>query len=176
LAATGDELRTLDGTTFLLVQSTQDSAGQRVEFEITLPPGAPSPPLHFHPRQTEEWHVVEGTLSACIDGSWRDLRAGESVSMPPEQVHTLRNKSDGTVRVRDVHSPAGDFQEYIEALHRLSETGKVKSLKDPRSLIHLSMLLYEHRRSGGQVTASAVQRLGETVLARIGKLLRYKLG
>jgi quercetin dioxygenase-like cupin family protein len=176
LAQTGDQLATLDGTTFLLVQSSQDAAGERVEFEITLPPGAPSPPPHFHPRQTEEWHVVEGTLSAYIDGSWRELRAGESVSMPPGQIHTLRNKSAGTVRVRDVHIPAGDFQEYIEALHRLSETGKVKSLKDPRSLIHLSMLLREHRDSGGQVTASAAQRLGETLLSSVGRLLRYKTG
>jgi quercetin dioxygenase-like cupin family protein len=176
LAATGDELRTLDGTTFLLVESAQDSAGQRVEFEIILSRGAPSPPPHFHPKQTEEWHVVDGVLSAYIDGSWRDLRAGESVSMRPGQVHTLRNKSAGTVRVRDVHIPAGDFQEYIEALQRLSETGKVKSLKDPRSLIHLSMLLYEHRRSGGQVTASAVQRLGETILSAVGRLLRYDVG
>jgi quercetin dioxygenase-like cupin family protein len=176
LAVTGDELGTLEGTTFLLVESAQDSAGQRVEFEITLPRGAPSPPPHFHPRQTEEWHVVDGTLSAYIDGSWRELRAGESVSMPPGQVHTLRNKSAGTVRVRDVHIPAGDFQQYIEALHRLSETGKVKSLKDPRSLIHLSMLLNEHRRSGGQVTASAMQRLGETVLSAVGRLLRYDVG
>jgi quercetin dioxygenase-like cupin family protein len=165
----------MEGTTFLLARSTQDTGGERVEFEISLQPGAPSPPPHFHPRQTEEWHVLYGTLSIQIDGDWRELREGESATMPPGQVHTLRNRSNGVVRVRDVHIPAGDFQGYIETLHRLSETGKVKSLKDPRSLIHLSMLLREHRRSGGQVTASAAQRVGETVLAAVGRLLRYRI-
>src|SRR5687768_18341155 len=97
------------GTGFLLTRSAQDTGGERVEFEITLQPGAPSPPPHFHPRQTEKWHMMEGTLSVQIDGDWRELAAGESVTMPPGQVHTLRNRSDGIVRVRDAHVPAGDF-------------------------------------------------------------------
>jgi mannose-6-phosphate isomerase-like protein (cupin superfamily) len=165
----------LEGTAFKLVQSARDSKGERVEFEITLPPGAPSPPPHFHPRQTEKWHVIEGTLSVLVDEDWRELRAGESVTIPPGHVHTLRNRSSGAVRVRDVHVPAGDFQEYIETLHRLFETGKVKSTRNLGSLVYLSMLLHEHRRSGGQVTAGRPQRAGETVLAAIGKLLNFKL-
>jgi quercetin dioxygenase-like cupin family protein len=175
VAKTGDELRMAEGTTFLLVQSAEDSNGERVEFEISLLPGAPSPPPHFHPSQTEEWHVLSGTLSVQVDGEWRELRAGESLTMPPGQVHTLKNRSSDVVRVRDVHIPAGGFQEYIETLHRLSRTGKVKSLKHPGSLVYLSLLLHEHRRSGGQVTASAPQRTAETVLSSIGRLLGYKL-
>jgi quercetin dioxygenase-like cupin family protein len=175
VAQTGDQLQMLDGTTFKLVQSARDMKGERVEFEITLAPGAPSPPPHIHPRQTEKWHVIEGTLCVLVGADWRELRAGESVTIPPGQVHTLRNKSSGAVRVRDVHVPAGDFQEYIETLHHLSETGKVKGLKDVGSLVYLSMLLREHRRTGGQVTASRVQRAGETVLASIGKLANFKL-
>jgi quercetin dioxygenase-like cupin family protein len=175
VAQTGDQLQMLDGTTFKLVQSARDTKGERVEFEITLAPGAPSPPAHFHPRQTEKWHVIEGTLSVLVGADWRELRAGESVTIPPDQVHTLRNQSTSAVRVRDVHVPAGDFQEYIETLHRLSETGKVKGLKDVGSLVYLSMLLREHRRTGGQVTAGRAQRAGETVLASIGTLLNFKL-
>jgi quercetin dioxygenase-like cupin family protein len=175
VANTGDELKMLDGTTFRLVQSAQETRGERVEFEISLQPGAPSPPLHFHPRQTEEWHVIAGTLSIQIDGAWRDLREGESVTIPPGTEHTLRNRSSAVVRVRDVHVPAGDFQQYIESLHALSETGRVKSLKDPRSLVHLAMLLQEHRRSGGQVTASPAQRAAETALASIGRALRFRV-
>ena len=174
MAATGDELKFLDGTTFQLVRSTQDTGGERVEFEIGLQPGAPSPPPHFHPSQTEEWHVLAGTLSAEIDGSSRELSEGESVTMPPGTVHTLRNRSKGVVRVRDVHIPAGDFQEYVETLHRLSQAGKVRSLRHIPSLIYLSMVVFEHRRRQGQVTANRIQRVGESLLAQVGRLLGYK--
>jgi quercetin dioxygenase-like cupin family protein len=174
LAETGDELRMTDGTTFLLVQSARDSGGERVEFEITLPPGALSPPPHFHPAQTEEWHVVAGTLSIQLDGRWRELREGDSITMPPGQVHTLRNRSQETVRVRDVHVPAGDFQQYMETLHRLSEAGKIKSLRHPSTLLYLAMVVREQRGRGGQVTASRVQRAAESLLAGIGRLLRYR--
>ena len=175
MAETGDELVVMGGTRFLLTQSTRDSSGERVEFEITLQPGAPSPPIHFHPRQTEEWHVLSGTLSANIDGSWRELREGESLTMPPGQVHTLRNRTNDVVRVRDLHVPAGDFQEYIETLHHLSEAGKLKSLRHIPTLIHVSMLVTEHRRRQGQVTASRAQRIGESLLASVGTLLGYRI-
>jgi quercetin dioxygenase-like cupin family protein len=165
----------LDSTTFLLVRSARDTGGERVEFEISLQPGAPSPPPHFHPRQTEEWHVLGGTLSVHLDGNWRDLREGESVTMPPGQVHTLSNRSNEVVRVRDVHVPAGDFQEYVETLHRLSQAGKLKSLRHVPTLIYLSMVVSEHRRREGQVSANRAQRVAESLLASIGRLLRYEI-
>ena len=174
MAETGDELVMAEGTRFLLHRSAQDTRGERVEWDITLQPGAPSPPLHYHPSQAEEWHVLEGTLSINVDGDWRELREGESATIPAGKVHTLKNRSDGVVRVRDVHIPAGEFQDYIESLHRLSSSGKASNLRSPRALIHLAMLLREHRRRGGQVTASAVQRGAETVLSGLGRLLRYE--
>jgi quercetin dioxygenase-like cupin family protein len=175
VAETGDQLGMADGTTFLLARSAADTGGERVEFEITLQPGALSPPPHFHPDQTEQWHVLAGTLSIYLDGNWRELREGESVTMPPGQVHTLRNRSDGVVRVRDVHLPAGGFQEYIETLYRLGRSGKIKSPRHPSALIYLTMVLREERRRRGQVTASPVLRAAESMLAAIGRLLRFRI-
>jgi quercetin dioxygenase-like cupin family protein len=171
MARTGDKLTMPDGTAFLITKSAADTGGERVEIEITLPPGAPSPPRHFHPRQEEEWEVLAGTLSVYVEGRWRLLGTGDSVSIPSGQVHTLRNRSGDVARVRDVHVPALDFQDYIEKLHRLAQNGKITSLRSPSTLIHLSMLLREHR--GTQVTASPVQRAAESLLALVGRLLRY---
>jgi quercetin dioxygenase-like cupin family protein len=173
MASTGDKLMMPDGTAFLITESAADTSGERVEIEITLPPGAPAPPRHFHPRQEEEWHVLAGTLSVYTEGRWRSLGEGDSASIPRGGVHTLRNRSSEVVRVRDVHVPALDFQGYIEKLHRLAQDGKFTSLRSPSTLIHLSMLLREHR--GTQVTASRVQRAAESLLAMIGRLLRYRV-
>jgi mannose-6-phosphate isomerase-like protein (cupin superfamily) len=162
-----------DGTAFRVVASTAETGGERVEIEVTLPPGAPSPPPHLHPHQDEEWRVLEGTLSVLLDDEWRTLRAGESLEVPRGHVHALRNRSDGVVRVLDIHVPAMEFEDYIRSLHRLAASGKVTGMRSPRSLVHLAMLLREHREN--QVTANPLQRRAESALAAVGRRLGYSV-
>src|SRR5437773_800961 len=114
-ARSGEVLRMPDGTSFLIVESAADSDGSRIEFEITMKPGAMGPPKHFHPRQQESWKVLEGELSVLVEDDWRALGQGEALSIPPNAVHTLRNRSETVVRFRDVHEPALDFHDYIQA-------------------------------------------------------------
>jgi mannose-6-phosphate isomerase-like protein (cupin superfamily) len=163
-----------DGTSFLLVESAADSGGKRIEFEITMPPDALGPPKHLHPRQDERWTVLEGELSVFVDGDWRTLGEGESLSVPPNVVHTLRNRSRGVVRFRDVHEPALDFQDYIESLHRQAAAGKITSRMTPSTLIHGALVLRQHRTT--QVSASPAQRAAETVLSVIGRALGRRAG
>jgi quercetin dioxygenase-like cupin family protein len=173
MAKTGDFLTMPGGARVVITRSTADTAGERVEMEFSLPPGASGPPLHFHPAQEEEWHVLSGTLEAHLDGDWRSLEEGESVTISPGRPHTFRNRSGQAVRVRDVHVPALDFQGYMEQLSSLVETGKVTSLRSPASLIHLAMVVRAHRPM--QLTASRLQRVGESILASLGGLLGYRL-
>jgi quercetin dioxygenase-like cupin family protein len=173
MAKTGDFLTMPGGARVVITRSTADTGGERVEMEFSLPPGASGPPLHFHPAQEEEWHVLSGTLTAHLDGDWRPLEEGESVTIPAGRPHTFRNRSEQVVRVRDVHVPALDFQGYMEQLSALTESGKVTSLKRPSSLIHLAMVVRGHRPM--QMTASRLQRVGESAMARLGRLLGYRL-
>ena len=170
MADTGDTLKLPGGTTFEVVVSTVDSDGERIEFEITMPPGAMGPPRHYHPAQQESWQVLEGELSVEVDGEWRPLGAGESLSVAPDTVHTLRNRSAGAVRFRDVHEPALDFQDYIESLARLTAAGHLSDRMTPAGLLYGSMVLRGHRTT--QLSAGAVQRAGESALAAIGRALR----
>jgi mannose-6-phosphate isomerase-like protein (cupin superfamily) len=174
LAATGDMLTMPDGTSFSIIQSAADSGGKRIEFEITMAPGALGPPKHFHPRQDESWNVLEGELSVFVDDGWRTLGEGQSLSIPPDTVHTLRNRSGGLVRFRDVHEPALDFQDYIEALHRQAAAGKITGRMTPSTLINGAMVLRQHRTT--QLSASRAQRAAETVLSVIGRALGYQTG
>jgi hypothetical protein len=88
-------------------------------------------------------------------------------------VHTLRNRTNEEVRVLDVHIPALDFQDYMEDLHRLTEAGKITSLRSPRSLIYLATVLRDHRTT--QLTASRLQRIAESALAGLGGLLGMQM-
>jgi mannose-6-phosphate isomerase-like protein (cupin superfamily) len=163
-----------DGTSFLLIESAADSGGKRIEFEITMAPGAQGPPKHFHPRQDESWKVIEGELALFVDDGWRTLSGGESLSIPPSTTHTFRNRSSGDVRFRDIHEPALDFQEYIEELHRQAAAGRMTSRMTPSTLIHGAMVLHRHRTT--QLSASPAQRIAETVLAGVGRALGYRVG
>jgi quercetin dioxygenase-like cupin family protein len=168
MAATGDTLTMPDGTSFLIVESAADSGGQRIEFEITMAPGAQGPPKHFHPRQHESWTVLEGELCVFVDDEWRTLAEGKTSSIPPATVHTLRNRSGGVVRFRDVHEPALDFQDYIEALSREASAGTMTDRMTPSTLIHGAMVLRQHRTT--QLSASSAQRAAETALSLVGWL------
>ncbi len=88
MAATGETLRTPGGTSFSIVESAADSGGKRIEFQVTMPPGAPAPPKHFHPRQEESWRVLDGELSILVEKEWRTLGAGDSLSLPANTVPT----------------------------------------------------------------------------------------
>ena len=174
MAVTGDTLTMPDGTSFTLIESAADSGGKRIEFEVTMASGAQGPPKHFHPRQDESWKVIEGELALFVEDGWRTVGAGESLSIPPNTIHTFRNRSSGDVRFRDIHEPALDFQEYIEALHRQAVAGKMTSRMTPSTLIHGAMVLRRHRTT--QLSASPGQRMAETVLAGVGRALGYRAG
>ena len=168
-----DMLTLPGGSSFVIRTSAADTNGERVELEITIPPASAGPPPHFHPRQEEQWQVLAGTLEVQVDGEWRTLREGESATIPAGHVHTLRNRTNETVRVLDVHVPALDFQDYMLDLHRLEQEGKITSLRSPRSLIYLATVLRAHRTT--QLTASSVQRAAESALAGLGRLFGMRV-
>ena len=172
MAASGDTLTLPGGTSFAIVESAAESGGQRIEFEIAMPPGAPGPPKHFHPGQAESCRVLEGDLSVFVNRGWRTLGEGESLSIPPNTVHTLRNRAPRVVRFRDVHEPALDFQDYIEALHRQAAAGKITGRITPSALVRGAMILRQHRTT--QLSASPVQRAAETALSVVGRVLGYR--
>ncbi|MDP9357922.1 MAG: cupin domain-containing protein [Chloroflexota bacterium] len=101
--------------------------------------------IHLHPQQAETYQVLEGTLEVFRDGQWREVPAGESLTVPPGAVHGFRNPNGMPVRFINVHRPALAFQEHLETLDRLSRAGKIRGTKDPRSLIYMAMSSVEHR-------------------------------
>jgi quercetin dioxygenase-like cupin family protein len=160
------------GAWVVITRAGEETGGEVVEVEFEIPPGTPGPPPHRHSRQVEEWAVLDGELRVRIGGRSRTLSAGESATIPPGTVHTFRNASSSVVRVRDVHRPGFGFDEYIVTLGRLAEAGKLRSLRDPRAAIYLSMVWRDHREM--QVADSALLRAAMTALAGLGRLLGFR--
>jgi len=161
-----------DGSVYELTAAAADTGGEFVETEFTLPPGSVAPPPHVHPDLTEEYEVRAGELEVMKDGSWATLGRGQSASIPPGTLHTFRNRSGETVRVRNVHRPPARFEDYIEHIYRLTRERGIKGARDPRVPLYLSMLMlaYPDTLAPGR----ARERIALKLLAGLGRALRLR--
>lgn len=171
MAKTGDRFEMPDGSTYVLVREAAETGGESVEMEFVLPPGAVSPPPHVHPQQVERYEVIEGSFDVMVDGDWRTLGPGESASAPVGAVHTFKNRSRSLVRVRNWHEPAMRFEEYMERNQVSLQRAGVKSGRDPRVPVVLSMVMLEFPET--LRPGRARERIPMRALAWVGRLLRY---
>jgi mannose-6-phosphate isomerase-like protein (cupin superfamily) len=152
----------------------EDAESQPWDVQCIFTPGLGGPPPHVHPRQTERFEVISGTLELWLEGEWRNVHAGEQATVPAGARHTVRNLGREDVRMRNTHDPALGFPEYMATLHRLVMERKVKSLppRDPASAINLAMLFAAHERTLRSVRPpQAVFRF----LAALGRVLGFRL-
>jgi mannose-6-phosphate isomerase-like protein (cupin superfamily) len=150
-AAPSDAVLDFNPTVGMLVEGPLPDDPETDPWHVTMvfAPGFGGPPLHAHPHQAESFDVLSGVLDVFIDGQWRELGPGESVTVPAGTPHTIRNLHAEEMRAVNVHAPALEFPRYMAGLHQLVHTAKVRALppKDPRSVIYLSMLFTAHERT-----------------------------
>lgn len=158
-----------DGSVYIVRRPAADSEGAFVEMEFVLPSGCVPPPPHVHPHQVEDYEVLEGHFEVVVDGAWRTLGPGESASVPLGALHTFRNRSGNTVRVRNTHRPAMRFEEFIERTCRTLQGAGVKRKRDPRVALYLSRVMLDFDDT--LVPGRARERLPMRALAAIARLL-----
>ncbi len=71
------------------------------------PAHVPGPPPHLHHSYKEAFLILEGEMEFFIAGETRVVKAGESVDVPPNTLHTFGNKSDQPCKWINIHSPKG---------------------------------------------------------------------
>jgi quercetin dioxygenase-like cupin family protein len=170
MAASGDVLRFVDGSEFRITQAAADTNGEYLEMEWWLPPSTETPPKHIHPHQREDYEVLEGAFEVFVRDGWRTVVAGASASAPAGEVHAFR-VGDEAVRVRNVHAPALDFEDYFAAESALMEAGRIRSYSSPRAVLHYAVLLDQYRDC--MVMASPLLRGLITALAPLGRRLGF---
>jgi mannose-6-phosphate isomerase-like protein (cupin superfamily) len=158
-----------DGSVYVVRRPAADSDGAFVEMEFVLPSGCVPPPLHVHPHQVEDYEVLEGRFEVVIDGAWQTLEPGDSASVPIGALHTFRNRSGSTVRVRNRHTPAMRFEEFIERTSRTLQSAGVKRKRDPRVPLYLSAVMLDYGDT--LYPGRARERVPMQALARLARLL-----
>lgn len=123
MAHAGQLVRTATSTLEYLV-TRHESGGARHEMRATYDPGAPFPPEHLHPHQTEEFTVEEGALLFRVEGEERRLEAGHTISILAGTVHTICNPDEQRRAVaRWGTRPALRTGEFFEALAEAAGDG-----------------------------------------------------
>jgi NADPH:quinone reductase-like Zn-dependent oxidoreductase/mannose-6-phosphate isomerase-like protein (cupin superfamily) len=94
-----------------------------VVFDDYVPASMAGPPVHWHPRQSETFEVLKGTLFIQANGKWFRLEPGHRVTIPPGVPHTFDNaRSSSDVVFRATFSPGLDTDELFRSLVSLGES------------------------------------------------------
>jgi quercetin dioxygenase-like cupin family protein len=156
-----------------ITRATSDTGGELFEAINVLAPGFGGPPLHTHPFAEESYDVLSGTLDVCVDGQWRQLAAGQSVTVAAGTAHTLRNTQDTEVRLVNVHKPALAFERFFRRMHTLISAGQLNlPPKNLQSLVLVSMLFVDHEH---EIRSAKPPHGLMRVIAFAGRMLGYRL-
>jgi quercetin dioxygenase-like cupin family protein len=111
MAHAGQEIHGHDGFTLKLIRIEDEV----LEMEAGYSGSGAMPPEHFHPHQAERFEVLEGAISAVIDGDERSYERGDTFDVPPATRHTMGATTP--TRLRWEVRPALRTAEFFERLH-----------------------------------------------------------
>ena len=95
--------------------TSYDTTGDYDMMMAETPPMVQGPPPHLHNNFKESFLIIEGEMEFFINGEIKNVKAGESVDIPPKTLHTFGNKSNSTCKWVNIHSPKG-FREFFDKM------------------------------------------------------------
>jgi mannose-6-phosphate isomerase-like protein (cupin superfamily) len=165
------------GGTLSVLTHWNDTNGQLLEFERSLPPGTGklSPHVHLDFRQT--FTIVQGRTRAALGREKMVLGPGETLDVPPGAGHLDPwNPGPEHAVVRNRISPVPMvIRAYVETMIAQAVAGRLNR-QDEFSFLQLAVLL---RETNGQSFDSrfpvGVQRASIPILAALGRQLGYRV-
>jgi mannose-6-phosphate isomerase-like protein (cupin superfamily) len=115
VAHTGQKLTNpFTGQSIVFRRTTEETAGELVEVESIYSTAGSAAPAHFHPSQDEHFEVLEGELTAVLDGEERELGPGDTLEIPAGTPHVFRKAEGVEARMIWVTRPALRTEEFFE--------------------------------------------------------------
>lgn len=100
--------------------------------EITAPGNGPPP--HYHTREDEWFHVLEGQFAFFTGDKWTEVPVGTAVFLPKNSIHTFRNIGATPGRLLITAAPSG-FEIFFQ---RCAEAFACPEGPDMDRIIHIS--------------------------------------
>lgn len=108
----------LVGDTYTILVSGEDTAGAYTLIDMHVPPGG-GPPPHRHDFE-EMFSVLDGEVEVTFRGETMTVQSGETINVPANAPHALRNVGDQPARLLCLCSPAGQEEFFLEVGQRVS--------------------------------------------------------
>ncbi|WP_309572006.1 cupin domain-containing protein [Deinococcus sp.] len=169
----------ISGETFRFLRTADSTGGQLLELDCTVTPGGrvAVPLLHVHPKQSETFEVLEGSIRTVVGGIEATHGPGETVVIPAGVPHIWENASaDRPLRFRVRLEPPGHWEALFATTFDLARRGE--TLPDGRvPLVPMAVNLHhspEHFYLAGPPVWA--QKILFAVLAGVGWLLGYRPG
>jgi quercetin dioxygenase-like cupin family protein len=154
--------------------TVRESTPEVLAVEATYGPHGSPPPKHFHPEQAEHFEVVEGELTARVEGEEQTLRSGDTLDVPRQAVHQMWNPGGTPTRVIWETRPPGRTEQWFRAIDALHRSGRVGKNGMPGPLA-FATLLTEYRDVFRLAAGpDPLVRAALTPLAAIGRLRGYR--
>jgi mannose-6-phosphate isomerase-like protein (cupin superfamily) len=80
--------------------------------EARLPAGG-STIEHYHVKTEEIYYITHGAGRICIDGEFREVKAGDAIAIPPGRKHKLWNTGGDVLRLLCCCAPAYENEDTI---------------------------------------------------------------
>ena len=122
------------GQKIKFLQTAKDTNGQLLEMVSTLSPFSKEPVEHYHPLQDEDFTVLIGELTVKIDGQPKVLKAGDTLHIAKNVVHSMWNNSSETAVVNWKVQPALDTENFLETSTGLATDCKTNERGMPNIL------------------------------------------
>lgn len=101
-----------------------DVAADALRLAVTATPGPSRRPTSAHPRQSERFEVVAGTLGLTVAGREHLLGPGQSLVVPPGTRHRPRNAGTDELRFTAELRPTLRFPAFLAAITAANQSGK----------------------------------------------------
>lgn len=128
-------VNTVTGERAVVLRGDEDGEGRPVLVHLTVAPGGAVAGEHVHPRVSERFQVVAGTLGTRIDGVERTLRAGEEATVAARIRHDWWNAGDDEAHVVvELSPPEPRFEMMIATIFGLANAGRTNAKGMPNPL------------------------------------------
>ena len=157
------------GERFIFRKTAADTNGEYLEFDLELRADGKVPGKHVHPKQTERFEVLEGTMKFKLGRKTIVAKAGDVVEVPAGTAHKFQNGGMSTARVRVQVTPALKMEELFETVCGLAADGRTLKNGMPKPL-DLALFVNQYRDEVQAAFPPAViQRASLAPLAAIAK-------
>jgi quercetin dioxygenase-like cupin family protein len=115
----------------VFVKTREETDGKLLQFENYHDENGIGPVPHRHPLQEETFIIHKGILTITIDGIMQEVTAGQRVTVKPDSMHFWKNTGGTALHMTTELRPALHFEEIIETIACLSQTGKMDKEGNP---------------------------------------------